>query len=127
MKYADKQFHQYVIEEQTAQYDDEIPEKLYFFGKFGSLKNDKHTEVKTNRKRHQKRKEQCRNMRRNRNRSNMQYLLFQNKIVDQWVENDAQQKIAAAASRVIKRLLGHNLSEQRIEKIQKSENRLLNF
>lgn len=117
-KRFDKKFQQHVVEPHATHGHQKIPHKLNPPPQVRALKHYVHAQIKTNGEGDEEGHEKGRHVRRKRNKAEVQDLFVQHVIKEDVIKKNVEQRVAAAAGRIVIGLNGHEAFEQGIKNIQ---------
>jgi hypothetical protein len=117
MKMFNEKADENIVQEDTDQYKNKIPEKLYTSVQNGTRKYHMTHQHKSGWKTYEKGYDKSRDMRLECDESQVKYLFMQNIIVSKEINENVEDRIGTSANSITKSLQGNELTEGRVEKI----------
>lgn len=116
-KNIDKELQQNIVDQDTSDGHQEVPDKLYPAAQVRTREYHEHAQVKTGRESDTEGNQECCNVRTDSNGPKVKHQFVQHKIVQQEIQQDIESGIGAATCCIPKSLQGHKGLAQGIEKI----------
>lgn len=125
MQLLNEELDESIVQQNTDQHQQKIPEQLNPPPNDGIRKNYMSHQEKPGWKTHAERNNECRNMWLESQESNVQDFFMKNKIVANEINENIQHRIGAATCSVAECLQWHNLFKRRVKNIYKRNDPLL--